>query len=125
MEAEARCCDPTRLGRISWKTPRSSHLCEKLCDIVVSLSKGMPSLGSGVIAPLPSPVGGALAEISPISEPVQQRVQRARPDRVAVPAKLLDERQPINVAFGGVMQYVKRYQTAPKICMATSWTQTH
>jgi hypothetical protein len=101
------------------------HLLEQLPDVVKSLRERAAPFGGGVIPSPASPLRGALTQISPLGQPVQERVESARAYRVSVAAKLFDESKAINVFFGRVMQHVKLYQTAPEIAMTASWTGTH
>lgn len=42
-----------------------------------------------------------------------------------MPAKLLDEAQPVNVFLGRVTQHMKPYQPAPKLAVIASGSGTH
>jgi hypothetical protein len=62
---------------------RLAHLSEELLDIVVSLGEGTACFAGGVIAALTPAFPGALAQITPLGEPMEQRIERARADRIA------------------------------------------
>lgn len=108
-------------GQSLW-TP---HFLKEFLDVVISFGKGKAPFCRGAVAPLTSAFPGALLQISPLGQPMQQGIERARADRVTVPSKLLDEAEPVNVFPGRVTQHMKLYQAAPKIPMAVSWTGAH
>lgn len=73
---------------------------------MTSLGEGAAPFCSGVVAALTSGFICALAQITPLGESMQQRIKRAGADGVAMPAKLFDEAEAVDVSLGGVMQNV-------------------
>jgi hypothetical protein len=67
--------------------------------------EGSAPFGSGVVAALTAFMC-ALAQIPSLGESMEHRIKRAGANGVAVPAKLFDQSEAVDVSLGGVMQNV-------------------
>ena len=64
---------------------------------MISFCKRPAPFRGSVVPPLSSALAGALAQIPPLGQPMEQGIECPRADRVTVSAKFFDEAQPVNV----------------------------
>src|ERR1035437_7106162 len=92
---------------------------KKLAHLDLGSLQRLPSRGSGTVDLAQRPAIALLrgTEIALLLQPVEQRIQTARADAVAVPPQFFDHAEPENGLLRGVMQDVQADQPGVKIAV--------